>query len=544
MSNSGEFFLKYHILGDQVISIRADRFCDVDDELYEDYGDSNDDIYLLYHGFVPESNSFRCIDLRTPRFADLKKEVKELLQVMAVDMTTASHSSCVTSNGWLGDRQLVIYSSMSMNDTERINCRQVVHENKGKWNAIFEACGYSTVIQEIKAYLQSNEAPLSELTTRTLQIIRKYLSVAPSFTFYGSIDEDEEEIRKTDRPLPIQYRLNFKRLWLEICDLYQAKCPLRSFNSRKYYTFEDDSNVPLKKKLKLFNQWFQKHAPSVQMVEAVADATYRISVRATQDIHTGEAYLGVPTKLIIDKDKAEDDPEMGGFLTVLKKMRGPPDNFHKLLMYLMYQRFILGPNSKYWPYLRLLPSPERLDVPGMWPVETIESRIYPSAMMKPLIKENKDTLRTFSSIVNITEVLLFFPPEVFTFENYNWAKMIINSRSIWWDGERHLVPMLDFINHAEGPDPKKVHSTRLDNSKKFAVTNACMVSFSSHDVYLITFYYLAWAFAKGEPVFENYGQPNHVYYTYHGFVMKRNYHGTSSKLQLLNSKTFCRLRRF
>ena len=481
VSNSGEFFLKYHVLGDKSISIRADRSCDADDELFEDYGDSNDDIYLLYHGFVPESNSFRCIDLRSPRFTDLKKEVKELLQVMAVDMTSASHSSCVTSNGWLGDRQLVIYASMSMNDTERINCRQIINENKGKWSAIFEACGYTNVIQEVKAYLNLNADTLSELPSRTLQTIRKYLPVAPAFTFYGSLEEDEQEITNSNRPLPYQYRLNFKRLWLQICGLYQAKCTLRSFKSRKYYTFEDDSNVPLKKKLKLFNQWFQKNSPSMQMVEAVPDSTYRISVRATQDINAGVAYLGVPTKIIIDKDKAEEDPEMGGFLTVLKKMRGPPDNFHKLLMYLLYQRFIVGPNSIFWPYLRLLPPPERMDIPGMWSVETIESRIYPSAMMKPLIKENKDTLRTFHSILNITEVLLFFPPEVFTFENYNWAKMIINSRSIWWDGERHLVPMLDFINHAEGPDPKKVHSTRLDTSRKFAVTNACKIPNSIAD---------------------------------------------------------------
>ena len=472
-SNSGEFFLKYHILDENSISIRADRSCDVNDELFEDYGDSNDDIYLLYHGFVPESNAFRCIDLVSPKFSDLKKEPLELLQAMAVDMTTASLSTCVNSNGWLGDRQMVIYISMSMNDSERINCRKAIHDNKGKWKSIFDICGYSEVINEMKAYLKSTDKSLSALTERTLETIRRYLPVAPTFDFLGTIEEDQEQMKKADHPLPIQYRLNFKRIWLQICDLYQAPCRLRSFNSRKYYTFEDDSKISLNKKIKLFNQWFQKNGPSVQMVEAIADPTYRISVRATKDISAGETYLGVPKKLIIDREKAEDDPEMGGFLTVLKKMRGPPDSFHKLLMFLLYQRFLLGPDSVYWPYLRLLPPPEKMDIPSTWSKETIESRVYPSAMMKPLIKENQDTLRTFNAIRNVTEVLLFFPPEVFTFENYNWAKMIINSRSIWWDGERHLVPMLDFINHAEGPDPKKVHSTSLDGSKKFAVTNAC-----------------------------------------------------------------------
>ena len=33
-----------------------------------------------------------------------------------------------------------------------------------------------------------------------------------------------------------------------------------------------------------------------------------------------------------------------------------------------------------------------------------------------------------------------------------------------WNGARHLVPLLDLINCAEGPDPSRVHSTALDDS--------------------------------------------------------------------------------
>jgi len=31
-------------------------------------------------------------------------------------------------------------------------------------------------------------------------------------------------------------------------------------------------------------------------------------------------------------------------------------------------------------------------------------------------------------------------------------------------------------------------------------------------------------FVKGEQVFENYGQPNHVYFLYHGFSIRNNSH--------------------
>jgi len=66
--------------------------------------------------------------------------------------------------------------------------------------------------------------------------------------------------------------------------------------------------------------------------------------------------------------------------------------------------------------------------------------------------------------------------------------------------------MLDFINCGEGPDPTRVHKTELDERKDAAVTRA------------------GWAFKKGQQVFENYGQPNHIYLTYHGFALEHNSH--------------------
>jgi len=33
-----------------------------------------------------------------------------------------------------------------------------------------------------------------------------------------------------------------------------------------------------------------------------------------------------------------------------------------------------------------------------------------------------------------------------------------------------------------------------------------------------------WTFAKGEQLFENYGQPNHIYFEYHGFSLAENTH--------------------
>ena len=97
-----------------------------------------------------------------------------------------------------------------------------------------------------------------------------------------------------------------------------------------------------------------------------------------------------------------------------------------------------------------------------------------------------------------------FPPELFTFDAYRWAHAVLDSRSIWWNGERHLVPLLDMINCIEGPDPSRVHSTYLEDG--LATTKA------------------GWKFSRGEQFYENYGQPNGIYFLYHGFVLSDNTH--------------------
>jgi len=73
------------------------------------------------------------------------------------------------------------------------------------------------------------------------------------------------------------------------------------------------------------------------------------------------------------------------------------------------------------------------------------------------------------------QVLALYPEiflkEAYTREHYRWAHAILDSRRIWWNGEGSLVPMLDLVNCAEGPDSTRVHSTWLDEeTQSYAVT--------------------------------------------------------------------------
>jgi hypothetical protein len=210
---------------------------------------------------------------------------------------------------------------------------------------------------------------------------------------------------------------------------------------------------------------------------------------------------------------------VGVLLKSLYDLYKSRDDFHGLLFYLIYERFINMEKSKYWPYLQLLPLTHELDIPLLWTDEETKIRLGPSSILQPTIEYREHVKKMYENILSLELVKSFFPSEILTFENYRWATAILDSRSIWWSGKRHLVPMLDFINCIEGPEGSRVHSTTLDDTGRYALTKS------------------PWSFNQGEQVFENYGQPNHIYFTYHGFILPINKHDcVSFELTMTNEE--------
>ena len=78
----------------------------------------------------------------------------------------------------------------------------------------------------------------------------------------------------------------------------------------------------------------------------------------------------------------------------------------------------------------------------------------------------KDSVSSiYQGISKVTLISIYIPNEFFTEEIYTWATSILDSRAIWWNGARHLVPMLDFVNCLEklnGTDVIRVHATQYD----------------------------------------------------------------------------------
>lgn len=259
-----------------------------------------------------------------------------------------------------------------------------------------------------------------------------------------------------------------------------------------------------------FNKWFLSYGPAVAHVRAApVSGGMRLGVVTMQPLKKQSIYLTVPTDIIMDLNSAHACTTIGPALKQLRKRFPGGDEFHELLFHLVTEVLIKGPhgNSSFQPYVNLLPDTDHMLFPTFYTDDELQ-HLNGSAILPAIHKYKEQLLRKYASLQS--EILekdsVTFPPSIYTMETYTWATAVIDSRSIWWAGKRHLVPLLDLINCNEGPDPTRVHATRLDQRGEYAVTRA------DRD------------YEAGEQLWENYGQPNWIYYHFHGFTLLQNSH--------------------
>lgn len=68
----GQHFLKYHHAKEDVFVVLADRDAAPGEQLFEDYGDNDNTLYLHHHGFVMEGNPFDCAAIRLPSLVNVR----------------------------------------------------------------------------------------------------------------------------------------------------------------------------------------------------------------------------------------------------------------------------------------------------------------------------------------------------------------------------------------------------------------------------------------------------------------------------------------
>jgi hypothetical protein len=188
------------------------------------------------------------------------------------------------------------------------------------------------------------------------------------------------------------------------------------------------------------------------------------------------------------------------------------DDFHVLLLYLLREKS-KGKNSFFYPYLEVVP--KSFDIPYFWSDEELK-QLQGSEILPEVYAERQKIRNMYTHLKkNVLDRFpnFFKPAKAYSFEEYEWANFMMNSRTIWTTnggGKRALIPLLDTVNCKEGPNPDRLHTSTRDLELDAVVTRA------------------PWSFKSGEQVFENYGSDNHNNFYYHGFTLVDNSHNCAT----------------
>eukprot|EP00299_Pterocystis_sp_00344_P002488 c12812_g1_i1.p1 GENE.c12812_g1_i1~~c12812_g1_i1.p1 ORF type:complete len:625 (+),score=169.41 c12812_g1_i1:135-1877(+) len=465
----GSAFLKSHSVSGAVAKVWSDRSCSKGQQLFEDYGDNRDLIYLMNHGFIPEHNPFSSVPVELAATSSLSEgsvEIREKLVAIIAPQKTVeltANLEILSEEGTTHFHALLRVRDASAADLKR--CEHSKSADKVNTCLSNVPIRPESIVDELKAKLASYPTTL-EFDTELLRSVKGQPHTA----------------------IAIRYRISQKRTLSKLIESLAA--PTDSSDLHSLVTN--------------FNRWVEKHRESFPQnkLRAVVDPVMRIGVVASAPIAAEEVYISVHEDILISAANAGKDPELSTVINDLKKRFGSSDDFHSVLFMLLHERSKKS-ESLWAPYINILPT-DMSHNPVMFSKNQLD--LLKGSSILPRIQSRIATIRSkFEKVKSL--VFEYYPLLSWvTFDDYLWAHLIIDSRSIWWNGKRHLVPLLDLINCAEVTPSMRVHATELNKQTRVAETKAAL------------------PFAVGEQVFENYGQPNHIYFLYHGFVLQPNSH--------------------
>ena len=127
----GQNFLHYHRIEGNMFNVYADRSTAVGEQVFEDYGDNPNLVYLIHHGFLPAENPFDCVHLPLPllRTGDPNAELKRHLleDTHDVERMSDEFAECVGLAG-LSERNLLYLRVLMMDDSDCDACRLAIND--------------------------------------------------------------------------------------------------------------------------------------------------------------------------------------------------------------------------------------------------------------------------------------------------------------------------------------------------------------------------------------------------------------------------------
>jgi hypothetical protein len=339
------------------LKISADRSCRSGEQLFEDYGDNEDGIYLQYHGFVASNNPFRCVNFEVDYAKDLSLRPERVKSVLKKLKLNGNIKRCVDSTGDLGLGIIVYLAVINFSPAELAECEAVISTSNNDWDKVALECGFVEVQSAIQEYLAGATVLLPEKMLKgntasrsdgheTFSLFGRILSTISdridsyARSFPTSLYQDEIRVQQLSAvsvknssklQLSLQYRLAVKRHWKLLCCLYSADCcsstveydvidkndqkdvhidnaqknkVLNAGNDNESKFSKVSTDESLDHLVQEFMLWFNAAQPFGNKLKAAVIPGFRLGTLATEAISAGDIYSSVPVQIIMDADKA------------------------------------------------------------------------------------------------------------------------------------------------------------------------------------------------------------------------------------------------
>lgn len=240
--------------------------------------------------------------------------------------------------------------------------------------------------------------------------------------------------------------------------------------------------------LKEFAQWLSKNGVQSRASLGKFD-DLRYGAVASSEIKSGDFLLRVPQELLITPDVIST--------LEITKYEDFKLSYEPLMLWLLHER--ANANSFWLPYLRILPTSFEFH-PFFWTDEQLALTVG-TGLPDAIIERRKLLPQTYKLLSDNWVVKNNLLPS-FTYDEYIWAFMVVQTRAWSLDGKLTLVPLADMLNH---DSTAGVGNLLEVDGKNFFTINA------TRD------------YEQGAQVFDSYGpRSNFDLLKSYGFVLENN----------------------
>jgi hypothetical protein len=457
-------FMLYHERNDKSgsITVRADRNVLHGDQIFEDYGDIDNSLYLEAHGFVPNDNPFHCAMIPAslvPTPKDLPGVLRNAMIALRLLPNEKSElypppMICILDDGSVTENRAEAYLKIAAimgigegHDDLISQCAEALDSNDEELIQLqcLHYVGHQQLLKNLIRGLSQKTICQSESTLAyDLNLLDSLLDEEKKINSAGTKGED-----LTKKILALKFRISDKVILDKVtggvknvnCSQIDdvdspknndiEKCPIHyeANDVAIHAPSKEDSAISL---LEKFNKFIESLDMPIQKVEATfVGEGMRIGVVAKENIDEGQVYLSINSSSVIDADTVKLEKEASKMNTILDtyKESSRDGGFDILLLYLIHEKFISKEKSRWYPYIDLLPTIDEMKQSS--PL-FFDDKLYDYAagsdLRISLIHNKRKAEDSFVTMSSNKDILSVLGPDVMQRDYFFWAYNIINSR--------------------------------------------------------------------------------------------------------------------